>query len=266
MKNKISLDKGVKSILIILIVYACVILVVFLPNYFKKQKDNLFIMTSRYKIKYEKGKWQKIVNGDDYKLKQFDIYQDNNYLGNYKIMFSSTFTLIDDNEKIADYNGYILAKRGNIKTKIYNFISNNDYTYKDQEIIINALKEVNIDSNAYFNIHQKIVLDNITIYFADNIPDADDYSLDGITEPIENSSGKNFSLLVLYKDNKVYVIDSIITSKTDFEIFEVQNIIDINEDNDLELIYLRGDRYNSYSDCAKLYDLAKNKEIHNFCE
>ena len=75
--KKLRLDRGVKLTLILLLVYTFVVLVVFLPMYLKKQRETVYIMTNRYKIKYEKRKWRKITNSDDYKLREFNIYQNN---------------------------------------------------------------------------------------------------------------------------------------------------------------------------------------------
>lgn len=271
MIKKINLDKGVKTVLIILVIYVGIVLLIFLPNYLKKQKENLYIMTNRYRIKYEKGAWQNIIDGDEYKTKTFDIYEDNNYFGKYKILFSnSSFSLRDDEDRIVDYSGYIFATSGSIKNKLYNYELDKEYTFTDQEVIKEALKSVEIDEQAYYNIHQKVRLnlDNkkATIYYVDNIKEADEDSLDGITGPVANSSGKNYALLVLYKNNKVYIIDKIITEKNDFRVFEILNIMDIREDGKLELIYVLGNRYSNDSDCVKLYNLENNKEIHNFCE
>ena len=270
MKNGIKLDKGVKITLILLVIYTCIILIILLPNYLKKQKENVFIMTNRYKIKYEKRKWNLITNSDDYKLRKFTIYQNNEYYGKYKVLFSNHFTLIDDNDQLVNYDGYIFATSGSIKTKLYNYIISNDYTINDNEIVKEALDKVKIGSNAYYNIHQKIILnynnDDIYFYYIDNIKESNDDSIDGITGPVPNTSGNNFALLIMYKNNKVYIIDKNITPDNEFKVFEVLNVVDIWEDNNLELIYVLGDRYNTNSDCPKLYNIEKEKEIKNFCE
>ena len=270
-KKNIKLDKGVKITLILLAVYTGIVLAILLPIYLKKQRENIFIMTDRYKIKYEKRQWKKITNSDDYKLKEFDIYQDNTYFGKYKILFSSHFTLINDNDEIVKYNGYIFAKSGSLKLKLYNYSFADEFNSEDEDRVKQAINKVGFDSSVYYSINQKIIFNNnndneIIFYHVNNIKVASSDSLDGITGPIPNSSGKNFAILFMYKNGKIYIIDKNITEKKDFKIFEVLDIVDIKEDNELELIYALSNRFSNDSDCVKLYSIAKNKELHNFCE
>ena len=271
MKNKFNFSRGERLFFIILLVYGSIIAFVFLPNYLRKQREKVYIMTPRYRIKYEKGKWKTITNGDDYKLRKFNIYLDNEYFGEYKVLYSSRFTLIDDNDSIVDYDGYVFAVGGNLDTKLYSFTNETYMNDDDNAIVREALEKIDIDTSAFFNIHQKISFDinndgtNEYIYYVDNMSKPGDDSLDGIASPVSNSSGLNFSVLFMYKNNKVYIIDKDISERTDYKVFEPLNIVDIRDDGKLELIYIKGDRYNDFSDCTNLYNLTKNKIIRNFC-
>ena len=272
MKKKLKLSNGEKIFLIVLVIYVLIMLLVFLPNYLKKQNETMFIMTTRYKIKYEKGKWKKITNSDDYKLRKLNIYLDGDYFGEYRILYSNRFTLLNDNDEIVPYDGIIFAYSGSNKIKLHEISYNEEINYKDDEIVKDALSKIGITQMAYYNIRQKSSIDidndnkNEYIYIIDNYEKASNNSIDGITGPVANDSGKNFSVIFMYKNNKVYIIDKIITEDYAFKVFEVLNVIDIKEDNKLELIYNVGERYNTFSDCVKLYNLANNKEIHNFCQ
>lgn len=272
MKNKIKFSKGEIIFFIVLIAYVAIIGLIVLPGYLRKQNESIYLMTPRYKIKYVKGKWKKITNSDDYKLREFNIYVDNSYFGKYKILYSTRFTLIDNDDNIVDYNGYIFAAGGNLETKLYSF-NNETYLNNDDDAIVkDVLKEIGINENAFFNIHQKISFDvnndgsSEYIYYVDNMAKPSENSLDGITSPVSNDSGLNYAVLFMYKNNKIYIIDKEVTEKEEYQIFEPLNIVDIRDDGKLELIYIKGDRYNTFSDCAGIYNLTNNKNIHNFCE
>jgi hypothetical protein len=272
MKNKIRFSKGEKVFFALLLIYTAILVFVILPFYLKKQRENIYIMTPRYKIKYVKGKWKNITDSDDYKLKKFDIYVDNELLGNYKILYSTRFTLIDDNDNIVDYDGSVVAVSENIGFKLYNFTKDDYLNGDDDAVVRQALDKIGIDQTSYYNIRQKIALDidnngvNEYIYYVDNTPDAKEDSIDGVVSPIVDANGNNFSLLLMSKNNKIYIIDYIITDDEDYDIFEPLNLVDIRKNGKLELIYSEGKRFNTFSDCVKLYDLKSNKIIHNFCE
>ena len=53
----------------------------------------------------------------------------------------------------------------------------------------------------------------------------------------------------------------------DYRIFTPYKVIDFKKDSKYELLYM-GNYPNGSNDsyCVKLYDLSKNKEIHDFCE
>ena len=59
-KGKIKIDKNIKITLLILLVYLVVMLIIFLPGYLKSKYEKLYIVTNRYKIKYEDGSWKNI--------------------------------------------------------------------------------------------------------------------------------------------------------------------------------------------------------------
>ena len=270
-KKAFKMTKGEMIFLVVLLIYAAFILIVLLPNYLKNKRKSLYLMTLDYKIKYEKGKWQKITNSDDYKLLESDIYLNGDYFGKYRILISNRFTLSDEDDNVVPYSGYIFAKAGTMKGKFINYSYDEDITSDDDNNIKTALKKLNIGEEAFFNIHEKINIDvnndgrEEKIYVVSNFADSTD-SYGGIEMPVANSSGKNFSLVVMSYNNKVIIIDKSISNEAVFDVFALNNIIDINEDNKLELVYSRGSRYTDTEDCYTLYNLTKTKEIYNFCE
>ena len=271
MLNKNSFTKIDKTIILGFIIYLIVMLIIFLPGYLKKEHENLYILTTRMRIKYEKGTWLSITDPNDYLSKKFNIYEDGKYLGNYQVVLNNSFILYDDDKQV-DYSGGILGYRGTLKLDLMNYNFKETKSSEDDFIVKQALKKMDITEDAYYSIDQKVFSDvdnngnNETIYNISNIKQPDSESIDCVPIPVKNSSNVNFSILFMYKDNNVYIINSIVDDKQEFETFEIQNILDIKADGKKELLYTRGYPLNPSSECSFLYNLAKAKQIKNFCE
>lgn len=263
-KGKIKIDKNIKITLLILLVYLVVMLIIFLPGYLKSKYEKLYIVTNRYKIKYEDGSWKNIDKTEDYVLKNFEIYENNNYKGNYKIMLSNDFILLDEDNKKVDYDGIIFGHRGTLNLKYLSFTSIDDNKEEDTKYIDEVIKKIGMKDITKYSLLQKVEVENKVIYSVSNnnaVCGGDINSLDGIGYNPEDK----FSVIFMVEDGKLSVIDKIIDNN-DPNIYEVVDIFDIKEDNKLELLYSEKPAQVSTNECIKMYNMKNKKEINNFCK
>ena len=257
------MEKSYKIIIGVFLIYAIILLAIFLPGYLNKKNNSLYIIdNSGIKIKLENGKWSNITDVDDYNLKRFNIYEDNNFLGEYKVLYSNRFHLYDDFGKEKEYNGQLFAYRGKSKLEV---ISLNDFTSlseNDKTIINMALASNNLTSNYQFNLMQKITYD-----IDDDGSEEIIYNLNNYY--IENNTNSAFSIIFMFDDNDIKTI-SLETSSIDdvynHPMYEIKKLLDIKQDGKYELMYSQMYFSNPDSECAILYNLNKNKLINNFCE
>jgi len=256
-------DKGAKIILIVLGIYLAIMLIIFLPGYLRNKRENLYILSGNFiKIKYENGRWKNITDSDEYKLKEFTVYEDSQYKGNYKILFSNRFYLYNLDGTSDDYDGQLFTHRGTLKLTAYGITNNSNITEADQYAIQQALSTLELEYTNQLNLFQKINLD------VDN---------DGIIETIycinnyyiDNLPSKVFSLVFINKNNKIEILEkNIIDSDKTYEeaSFEIHQVLDIKDDKKMELLFTRNYFSQPERECAVLYNLSgKRKLINDFC-
>lgn len=254
MNEKFKMDKVSKTIILLLIIYAIAAIAIFMPGYLSR-RGKLYIITNSVKIKYDNGKWSNIINVSDYRLKKFDVYDDTGYLGNYKLMYGKKISLYDGDKKV-NYSGSVLAYRGTLSLENYSVEGNYKITEEDKVVFNEVYNKLNLPVTYDLSYVQKAEVNNTYIYAITNY-DVDD-------------SNKRFSIIFSYKDNEVDIIDKTITTdekKDDGKLFSILNVLDIRKDGKYELLYSSNyPNASKDSECVILYNLNKNKKIHNFCK
>ena len=259
-----NMNKSYKIIIGAFLVYACILLVIFLPGYLDGKKNNLYIIdSSGIKIKLENGKWNNITELKDYNLKKFNIYENDSLLGEYKVIYSNRFHLYDDFGKEKEYSGNIFAYRGKAKLEVISIPEFNEISELDKSIISKALVENNLSSNYQFNLKQKVSYD------IDNDGEEEIiYSLNNYY--IENNDNYNpFSIIFMYDNNEIKVIvKDVVTDNNVYKhpLYEIKKLLDVKMDGKYELMYSQMYFSNPDSECATLYNINKNKVIKNLCE
>ena len=263
LKEKLNMDKNTKVILLVLAVYFVIMMAIFLPIYIRNHRDKLYIITnSNIKIKYEKGKWSK-AETSDYNQKKFEVYIDDIYKGKYEVIDGNNerILLMDNGTKVSTH-GYIFGYAGSLKLETYDEKSL-EMNENDKDIISKVLSDLNLSPNHKLSSFSKRVID---------------VDKDGIEETIytisnfssEEETKERFSLLFMNDDDKITMIAKEITDNDgiyDSKIYSVFKVLDIRKDKKLELLYQSGYTMRGDSDsCVILYNLAKKKEIKNFCE
>ena len=262
LKEKLKMDKSGVLIIRVLIVYLVIALIIFLPTYIKNKVEKLYIITNdNIKIKYTNGRWKKIYNSKDYALKKFNLYENDEYKGKYKIMYSNKLILIDDSGNRTNTNGNYVAYRGSLKLGVYDLITD-ELSEVDKEYIEKALIKLNLPVTYNFNHFQRVYYDIDKDGILENVYCINNFYTDDTNE--------KFSILFIQNEDEIKIIDKQITDSNgiyDNKIFSIINVFDIRKDGKLELLY-REDypMDNSDDSCIILHNLSKNKQIKNFCE
>jgi len=260
MKNKkFSIKKSDKLIILSFVIYLIVILAIFLPGYLNK-KGTLYIVADDYQIKYKDGTWFSIIDPTEYSKKDFTVYENNNFKGNYMINYDANVdkVILIDNYKRVKYIGTIFAYSGSLKFEYPNYKFSYEKDDTDDYIIKEALSNEKIHNTGEYAISQKIEIDVDNDGVLDKI-----YSITGSFD--SDDENQEYTILLLHIDDKTYVIDKTLNT-IELDTFDIVNLIDMRSDNKLELIYFESPVQTHAGGCLKLYDLTKKKEIHNFCD
>ena len=257
-------DRNAKVILTILVIYLIIMLILFLPNYLRNKHDKLYILSGTFvKIKYENGKWSNITDSNDYKLKEFMVYENNQYKGNYKVLLSNRFYLYDSSGTSIDYEGPLFAYNGTMKMDVVGIETMDEISEADSYIIEQLFSSKGITYNGKFNLFQKTTLDVDndgqleTIYCINNyyVEDAPDQVVSII---FMNKNGKNIIL-----EEKVISVDKIYEEPS----YEIHKILDIKNDKKYELLFTQNYFSEPEKECAILSNLTgKREKINNFCD
>ena len=255
--------KAYKIVIIGIIIYVIVMLVIFLPGYIRDKRDKLYILSGDFiKIKYENSRWQNIKKSDDYKLKEFEIYESGIYKGKDKLLFTNRFYLYDDNGKSTNYEGQLFGYSGNIKLGVVN-VSNSEITDNDKYIIEKVISKFGISSFNNLNLYQKVSLDVDKDGITENIYAASNYYT-------EESLDKVFSIVFIEKNGNIDLLkEKVISSDKIYEepSYEINKIIDIKEDEKYEIMIEQTYFSRPEDSCIILNKLYEKKDlIKNLCE
>ena len=261
MKEKFGLDKSSKIILSLFILYAIIMLAIFLPGYIAR-KGKLFIITNSIKIKYINGNWSNIEDDDDYRLKDFEFYNDSNYFGKYKVYYYNNSLQLYDNGRTVPYQGSILGYNGNISLEVFGTDLVESLAEVDKIAIREALNELKLSATDKINYVEKAQIDINGDTILDTLYCINNYYA-------EDNNSERFSIIFALVDNKIEIIDKVITTNNaidDSKIFSIVNILDVKKDKKLELLYISNYPNESVdTQCAVLYNLNNSKVIKNFC-
>ena len=199
---------------------------------------------------------------EDYNLQKFNIYENDNLLGEYKVVYSNRFHLFDEAGKEKEYDGQLFAYRGKAKLEIISTLEFNELTETDKVIIDKALVDNNLSSNYQFNLMQKLSYD------IDNDGEEEViYCLNNYY--IESNDKDTFSIIFMYDNNEIKVIaKDVVTDNNVYThpMYEIKKLLDVKKDGKYELMYSQMYFSNPDNECAILHNLNKNKVIKNLCE
>ncbi len=133
----------------ILALYIVFMLGLFIINGKKEEKYSTMFYDNYVKLLYKDGKWSNISNRNinDYSWKKYDLYYNNDFYGNYYLMYNNKWYIFDDDKKSIDWEPGIVAFSGNIKSRVIDTkkedISSNEYSYSRE--VLSSLDIDNID-------------------------------------------------------------------------------------------------------------------------
>lgn len=256
-------EKAHKIVIIGVIIYVIIMLIIFLPGYIRNRTEKLYILSGDFiKIKYENGQWYNITNSDDYKLKEFKVYESGQYKGDYKLMFTNKYHLYDTSGQTVSYNGQLFAYTGSLEMSVID-IENGEITESDKSNIEKVLEEVKVFEYEDLNLFQKASLD---------------VDKDGVIETVycinnyyaEKIPSKAFSIVFIEKNGKIDIIkEKVISSDKIYQepSYEINKILDIKNDKNYELMIEQSYFSRPEDSCVQLYRLSGKKSlIKNLCE
>lgn len=255
--EKIKSNKAYIILLSVLIIYL-IITFFTLKNTNKKEENISYFVTNNSKYIFENNKFSKPENNNKLNWKEYSIYIDNNYIGNYQLQYNDKWYIYDKERNPIKYEGNVIGF-SNLNINVYNF-NKQDITDTEINKINLYLRNENINIVDYNTYDAKIEFD------IDN-----DNKLEKIyivTSRINGNDNNIFSMILMEKDNKITTISSkIISSQSNesIKIYDVYGIIDIDEDKTMEIIisetqYSQPDKSNE-----QIYKL-KNKKYENITE
>ena len=267
MNKKIKITKDSKIILSLLIIYSVIVVAIFLPPYLHYKFDKSYIITDRYMIKYEYGKWELLKDSKDYQNKTFKVYKNGLLIGNYKVVVGKKILLIDDNEEKVKYDGNVFAHSG-LKVGILNYSQTNVENSTDSNAIRKAISKVHKENLGYSMIQKYLInidndsdLEAIYHVILSNEDNCNENTLDGICVNSQNE----YYLLFVSDGDDIDIIDEI-PQNNELLVFEILDMFDIKEDGSIEILYSKHSEQEVGKECLNMYNLSKRKVINNFCE
>ena len=246
MKNK----RNIIIIVVIIVFYLALAIIFFGWESFMNKFQGLNIMLSTgEKWQLKDGKWSDIKDESKYNWEKFDVYIDNQLLGNYDLLYNDKWYIFDENKKSIKYDGKILAIRGNKKYEVIEF-NEKDLNDDGKNALREVLSEYDIDYPKELTYAKRVNLDidgdskEETIY---TISNAFTY---------ETELNKKFStVFILDGKKKVLYFDYVnVGDQYDLCVPKVNSIIDINKDLKYEII-LECKYFSEMGVCGSLYEL-----------
>jgi len=250
MKNK----KTVIIIISIMVTYLILSIVLFGWNNLKNKFQTINIMLSTGdKISLKDGNWIDIKDEKEYNWNKFDIYVENNFFGNYNLLYNDKWYIFDNNRNSIKYDGRILGINGNIKYDVINFTEESF-----DNIGTNSLKKIlddnEIDYPKEFTYAKKSTLDidgdekDETIYTVSN------------AFTYESGLNKKFSIVFIENNDIDILYEDYVSSKDQYDLCvpKINSIIDINKDSKYEII-LECNYFSVMGTCTSLYEPENGK-------
>ena len=237
----------------ILFVYLVLMVLVFNLKLFKNQ--TYIMVGNNGKIKYDSG-YVDMDKSDAYlyNWQWYHVYDDNKYLGKYKIRnYNDRWYAYDKANNYVKTSASFLAIKSNRKYSVPQY-KVEELGEADLSLLDKILKENGIREYETLYQNQKIVMDF----------DGDDENeqLYNVSNLYESNDSKFFSLLYYVDNDKVRILIKKITDKDnafDAYNYTIQNLIDLKDNQKIELIIQRSCYSLSCNDCYEIYQLKFGK-------
>lgn len=220
-------------IIIIIIVLSVMFFLTIGLDLMKNDKmDNVVVVGNEAIFKKEGEKWRNVSFQDigKYNWKEYYTYIDHSYYGNYNLYYSEKWYLFKGKNEAVNYEGDLLALRGNIKYKVVDFTLHDIEDFTDSKRVLqenNLPIDSVLTSSSFVNI---------------------DIDHDGVKEqiymisnkfPIEDVGDTYFSFIFMVKDNRIiYLYKKVEQLEDSYSGCKpyISNMMDVDEDNQYEII------------------------------
>lgn len=224
------MKKGTVIIIVVLLVYLGIMYLFIGKNNLKEQKANeILLIHYNTKFKYNNYKWTKMTDNDylDFNGKNYNVYQNQSFYGNYELSFNNKWYLFDKNRNSVSYDYEIFAHHGDKEIEFipYDVV---DIDSKDANNINKAISEIGIENYTGFVEGKKIIVNY-----------DGDYKEETFYIIKNETNEKVFTIAFLFDNNKIKIIDYDILDKDQsilLKIYNFHSIIDIGTDEKYEVI------------------------------
>ena len=248
-------SKKIYIVLIAILIIFCVIMfLVFGVGELKKSVQNTTIIVGNDTMwTYNNRKWDSLLSYDDINWKKFDIYSDNQMVGNYYLWYSDGWYVFDENKNAVTIDGDLLGIDSNVDISVsdFNTIEIDDYSY-----VYDVLKESNLPTDSKYTFTKKVIFD------FDNDGVEEEFYLISNVFPVDFDPDKVFSIAFMVKNEKIYTIYKDINDNIGFNgcLPYITSFIDADDDSKYEII-LSCDKYSTLGTTKMLYEF-KNGQFN----
>ncbi len=247
MENK----KSIIIVIVILVLYFLLMVVIIGINQIKNKFSTFeIIMEPGTYLKYEKGKWEDVIDSSTMLGKSYNIYGEHKFLYEGVLQYAiDKWYAFDNNNEPLSLPDNFFAYRGNRDIKVQEF-EIIDMTEEEINEAKELLKSKNVTIEPVFKKTKKIEFDfdndgeKEQVYFISN-----DYDLESQT--------KVFSIAYMKNNSKIETLISHISEDyTDIPTIMLKEIIDYNDDGKYELIF-RKTYFDQIGTCYEIFELEK---------
>lgn len=237
----------------ILLAFCLVMFLTFgVDNLIKEKYDTTIVLGEDTVWTLKKRKWYYMDNYDELNWNKYDVYFNNEKVGNkYYLWHSDKWYVFDSKKNAVKVDGDLLAVNSNYDVKVHDFnISDiEDYTY------VNSVLNDNEISDNQFTVDYRIVFDY------DNDGEDEEFYVISNTFPMDFDPNKIFSFVFMIDNEKIYPIFYDTDDNTGFNGCRpyFNTFIDVDNDSKYEFI-LSCSKYSTTSVGHGLYKL-KNGEF-----
>lgn len=243
-------------IFLLLFVYIVLMFIFFLyPNFKDKHNNTSIIVNKDAKWYYKDGKWKDMTRTNQYNWKKFKIYQNNNYLGNYYLLYNDKWYIFDKDRNPIEQDGIdIFAINTNQKYK-YGDFDLEDVSATDEKYVRKVLEDNNI-------IAMDFTTKNVVNFDLDS--DGKKEKIFIVSNVFTSDSPKYiFNFVFVVKNSKItFIKKDINTYDNMYNMCQayLAYMVDLTGDGIYEIITGCG-YYSDKKQCVEMYQLKKNKYV-----
>ena len=256
------MNKKYKIVFLILLVNVLIVLGIVLINTHKDQGYVTVILDNFGRWIYSDKKWSKIPSSDipKYSWKKYDLYADNEFFGNYYLMYNKKWYIFDNDKKAIKWRFDTVGLGGNIdssldKILVYDMKSS-EYSYAK-----NALESINIKNQDISKIgfKKKYTLDLDKDNKKETI-----YAISNAQMQGEYSQKLNYTVLFLRSGNKNIILYQHVENKYNSYGGCIPSITSISVGKDkISKLIVNCSFYSDSSILSSIYDYdVKNKRFN----